>query len=87
MNVLAAVFFFFIFPIRAEICVRINTPLSICCSVWLGARLWFSMWLMEVVVLERRLYDVPDYPPSSLHLPEFTPSPPHIPLAALQPSG
>lgn len=76
-------------------CVNINKPfvhspfsLAGCETLVFSTR----QGLMERVVLERRLYDVPDYPPlpsppPPLHLPKFTPSPPHIPLAALQPGG
>lgn len=41
---------------------------------------------MEVMVLERSLYDVPDYPsPPAIHHHKFIPSPPHIPLASTAP--
>ena len=38
------------------------------------------MWLMEVVVLEKRLYDVPDYPP-------FSPPPQIYSISSPYPSG
>lgn len=92
----------FIVSIEAEMRVHISTPFSFCaCAVQSGWVQDFTIsrgrgvgvlggGQMEVVVLERRLYDVPDYPPHPPlppALPKFTPSPPYIPLAALQPRG